>query len=513
VDNREFFERQIIDSTRYAGNFGLRNKLVPAAFFFSSTRKNIGRQTRPSQDYSDDEFGLSLNNESKFLGQTYFSFNRDKFSRVESDIPDQDGVAQDFNLSNTKSLFNDPAKLLNSSLYFYDLAGTSKSSIFNYNELLDIKHTDYLSSIYSYGFQDRNSSGARTRDNRLNASLRHKLYESLASTVSSHYFKSDATDFSENNYGLSWDEDYLKRLGKIGRLNLDWGLNYLKDQRKAPSGVISIIDEVHTLTTGVVTYLNNPQANTATVVVTDSSGSTTYTINLDYQLTKIGERTQIQRVPGGSIADGAGVMVDYQAESSSLFKFSTLGQYYNSRIDFLDDLFGIFYRLNKKTHPMVKGDQNAILQTLTDTIFGVVLHYKNLEVEFEDQDYDSNLAPYKQLKLRERLVLNLSQMSQLTLQSSQSKIRLVDTQELQDFFDVLGRYTMALNRYSRFNLEAGYRWQKGAGIDLNDIAANTGYEINLGKLFMSLEYAFKRQLYLKDTLVNHFVSTRIKRKF
>lgn len=513
LENREFFERQIVNSTIYAGNFGFKNKFIPVSFSFNSNSKTIDRPLRPSHDFQDKELSLNLSNESKITGKTYFEFTQDKFSRTESDTPEQRGTTEDFSLFNQKYLFGDDRKLLNSDLHLYELSGASDSSILSLNENLNIEHAGYLTSSYNYNFSDKSSSGVNARANKVSANLKHRLYRSLTSSFGTYYFKNDATSFSENSFGLSLDEDYVKELGKIGRLNSGIGLAYSQEEKKAPGSVVSIIDESHTLTTGTITLLDKPRVDTATVMVTDSTGTTTYTLNVDYQLSSAGERTQIQRIPGGSISGGQVVLVDYEAKSSPSFKFNTLGENFRFRIDFLDNLIGVFYRSTRERHPRVSGEENTILQTITDTLAGLDFNYKNWKVELEDENYDSNLAPYKQVKLKESFFFNPSEKSTLTFQSSQSRIMLVNTQNTQKFFDFISRYSAGLNRYTRFNLEAGFRWQEGLGVDLNDVTAGSSLELNLNKFLMDVKYDFKKQSYLGDRLVNHFFYTRIRRRF
>ncbi|GEM_PF-1838027 len=513
VQNREFFERQIINSNKYGGNFGFRNKALPASFSFSKSEKVIDRLSRPSQDFQDDELSLNLNNQSELLGETFFDANQDKFSRTESGTPDQNGVSRDFNLTNRKYLSEDERKMLYSSLRSYGLTGTSKSRVLNLNENFDIKHTDSLDSSYNYSFSDKSSSGVNAKDNRISAALRHQLYESLNSSFNTYYFNSKATSFSQDTYGVSLDEAYVKKLGKIGKFTSGAGIAYSEDKRETMDNVISIIDEAHTLTTGVLTFLDMPRADTATVVVTNAAGDITYVLNVDYLLTEAAERTQIQRVPGGSILDGQDVVVDYRAQSSPLVKFNTLSQNYRFRMDFLEQLIGVYYNLSKESHPRASGGENLVLQKLTDTIVGVDFNYKNFSVELSGEDYDSNLSPYKQTRIKESYFFNPTEKSTLTFDSSQCKVRFISSQDTQKFFDFISRYTIGLNAYSRLNAEAGFRWQEGTGIDLDDITAGSGYELSLNKFTLDIKYEFRKQQYLTDTLINHFISFKAKRVF
>jgi len=223
---------------------------------------------------------------------------------------------------------------------------------------------------------------------------------------------------------------------------------YSEEKRKSKDRVISIIDEPHTLTTGVLTFLDKSAVEISTVVVTNSAGTIVYALNVDYALVNAGDRIQIQRIPAGSILNGDQVLVDYHAQSSPLLKFNTLEDNYRFRISFLDELFGVFYNLTRERHPKISGGEDFISQNLVDTIIGFDFSYKLLNVELSDEKYDSNLSPYRQKRIRESLLFNPTERSTLTIESSQCKVRLISTQDSQKFFDLVSRYSVGLNQYS-----------------------------------------------------------------
>lgn len=512
VKNREFFERQIISSNRYGGNFGFRNTFLPIGFSLSKSEKRIDRLSRPSQNFKDNEVGFDLSNES-VLGQTVFEGNQNKFSRTESEISEQRGTSRNFNISNQKHLFGNEKKMLRSSLYFYDLTGVRKSQVVNLNENLNLKHTDSLETFYSYGFSDKSSAGIKTKSNQLSTSLRHKLYESLTSVLSPYYFKGEGTVFFQEKIGISLSENYTKRLGEGGRLYSAVSLNYSEDRRDAPDNVLAIIDETHTLTTGEITFLDKPGIDPVTIVVTDLAGTTTFILDVDYQLNTVGERTRIQRVPGGAIEDGQTVLIDYQARSNPSLKFNTWLKNYNFRVEFFDNRIGLFYNIEKETHPKIAREESIILQTLTAQSRGVDFNYRNLSLEFMREDFKSNLSPYTQWRLRESIFFHPYETSTITFQSAQNMVKLLSTQEKQKFFDFIVRYSAALNMFSRVYADAGYRQQRGTGVDLNDTSVGCGYELNYGKFLLTVKYDLKKQLFLRDKLLNHFFSLGIRRVF
>jgi len=290
-------------------------------------------------------------------------------------------------------------------------------------------------------------------------------------------------------------------------------LAYSQEKRKSSDNYISVIDEPHTLSTGTLVFLDKPRVDMATVEVTDITGTITYVLNTDYLLSSVGERVQIQRMPGGGISEGQELKIDYQAQSARLLEFNTLGENYRFRMDFLNDLLGIFYLLNKESHPNISGGEDFVSQTVNDRTVGSDLRYKNLSVEVSRENYDSNISPYILDRVKESFFFNPTEKSTLTFDSSQCKVKLTAAQETQKFFDAMSRYSLGLNSYSRVNAELGFRWQAGTGIDLNDVAGGAGYALDLRKFKFNLKYEFKKQSFLSDSLVNHFFTFRAKREF
>lgn len=513
IQNREFFERQIIDSTRYKGTFGLRNDFLPASFSFSNDAQTISRATRPSQNYDDNKINLSLSNTSKGIGETRLDLSQDKFSRAETGMLEQSGTARDVKFDNQYSLFADENKQLNTSVHQYQLTGTRESELFNINERFDIKHNKSLDSYYAYDFSKRAANDLSNRDNRFNLGLRHRLYESLNSTLDLHYFNSDGSSLSQNIYGASSDVDYIKKLGKIGRIGLGAGLTFDEEARDIQGNMQSVLGEAATLTTGDVTLLDRPDVDAASVVVTDSTGTITYTADVDYQLTPLGNRLQIQRILSGSIPEGSQVLVDYRAATNPSTKFSTLLERYRFQMDFLDSLCGFSYRVNRENHPSVQNQENTILQTLSDNIFATYLDIYHLRLEWEIEDYNSSLSPYKREGYKESWDYSLSERSTYTIQLSQNRLRVTNTSETQRYFDIINRYSTVLNPATRLNMEAGYRKQRGNRSDLEDYTGRLSIDLDLGQFMMTTEYNYKNQSYLEDRLINHLFFTKIKRTF
>lgn len=72
-----------------------------------------------------------------------------------------------------------------------------------------------------------------------------------------------------------------------------------------------VIDESHILNDSDTVYLNNENIDLKTIVITDETGTITYTESVDYNLVQDAAKVEIERIPTGGILDGQTILVDY----------------------------------------------------------------------------------------------------------------------------------------------------------------------------------------------------------
>lgn len=508
----DFFDRRSVESTRYGGDFGWKNRRVPLRLSLNNDSKIITRPGRPAQHYQDDRIHFFSRNDSRLFGETRFEISKNAFSREEPGSLGQEGNTHEISVFNQRSLPGNDRRL-SSSLRSYGLAGSSTSGVFNLNEQLDIRHSDSLDSSAFYDFSDNSSGDWLTKNHRANASVRHRLYESLHSTLNLLYFTGNSAGLSQSGAGVSLDENYVKKLGRMGRLSAGTRLGYSGEKRNHSENLLSVSDEAHTLTTAGVVFLDLPDADPSGVAVTDITGTIRYAPGIDYELSAAGSRLQIRRIPSGSIADGQEVLVDYSAKTNPASSFNTRSENYRLRWDSPNNLVGLFYRVSRENHPETSGAEFITLESLEDRIYGWDFRTRWIGVEWENQDYRSSLSPYERRSLKEFLSWDPTAKSTYLLQSSQTSLELLGSEETQTYYDVTNRYTVLIKQSTRLNLEAGYRWQRGLGIDLDDWTGRCGFEFNLGNLAVTMEYEFEKELYLGEGLINHSFYTKTRRSF
>ena len=319
------------------------------------------------------------------------------------------------------------------------------------------------------------------------------------------------TLFRSDSLGPGLDLQYRKNI-KIGFLNLNYSLANDFKKRDASTKKIMIIDESLTLTDGVVTFLDNPDVDTDSIVVTDTLGTTVYLENLDYTIIVSGNRVQISRIPGGNIPNGGTVLVDYITTSNPSFDYMLLKHTGEVRTTFLDDGFSIFYRILAQRYPKSENLENLVLDAITDHTVGLSFDVLPFSGSIEYEDYGSSISPFTALRLREGILMPIDR-SRLSLQGSQGFTWLGNSKEKQSFFDVIGQFSLPISRSSVFNLSGGYRSQHGAGISSTNWTARTGFKFQQGLLSLKTGYEFEYENTSGDLRRNHILYLELRRQF
>jgi hypothetical protein len=274
---------------------------------------------------------------------------------------------------------------------------------------------------------------------------------------------------------------------------------------------LQVINEPHTLTDGIVTFLNQPEVILPSVVVTDPSGLIIYRPVLDYRLQPNGDLVQIQRVPGSTIVNGGSIRVSYQAVVQPSDSFTTLANQFGFRLDLFNNLIGLYARVNLVDN---RGGESMVLQDINDKVVGTDVTWRWLRAGAEYQDYDSNLAPFTAARLYQTLSFDLGPEANSTLSFnfSQSWTTYEDATE-QATYEFISRFRMRFTSYFFWNAEGGVHLNRGPGFDQTLWVARTGLEYSRGQLAVTLGYDYLNQDYLGELRQGNFFFLRARRMF
>ncbi len=511
VQNRDFFERQVIDSISRGGRFAFKNKLAPLYFLYSSTEKDIDRSFRSDQSFDDETVSLQIEPDFVPWGESGLDYTRNRFLRTEAGTEDQKGISEQIFLSNHHSWDEERPRDLSTSLRYFSLENSRDSRSLTFDEALSIEHNDDLRTSYRYNFADNSVEEIDSTENNLSWGLTHQLYESLRSSWGVSGIALKTTSFDETEVGANIDEDYTKEIG-AARLGLGVGYLYERKNRENTSALLNVANESHVLDDAAVVFLNHLGIDTATVAVTNSAGTSTYIKDADYQII---EHTsgffEIKRVLTGSIANGDTVLVDYIVQQNPSFQFATAQNRYRVSLGVWEETVQFYLNYRQQRHTELEGASNLLLERFDDTIYGGKLDLGWAAVNAEYEDYDSDLNPYTALRFREDFSWNLSVRSILTLRVAQDYVSLIDDER--QSWEARALYSMRLNSMSVYGFEAGYRRQKGETTDLQDLVSRMTYKVNVGQLSFESGYEFQKEFSLGSDRKNHYIFTNLKRIF
>lgn len=510
----DFFNRVRVDSQRYGGRSGYSSGPVP----FSLTAQHYDEVTedlsRPSS-FKENRLTLSAQNlREAAQGQTQLSYDLNVYQRQDNGFSNQSGLNQNLSVFDSEGFSGSKFRL--TSLLNYN--GTTETTVPNSKllaqENLRIQHSEKLSSFYEYVFDSSTSGDSDSQTHQGRLGLTHQLYENLTSTPDLHGYITHATspgdELDTRRYGPALTEQYSRPISTWGNISAGYSGGIDREERDASGTTLNIIDELHILTDGVITFLNQLSVDVTTLQVTDPTRSIIYVQGLDYRTFPRGLLTQIERVPGGRIANGGAILASYTAVLQPSAKFWAYQNGVNVRFDFWKGLLGVYFRW---IYMDFDGAEQLQLRTLNDKIFGADTTWRWFRAGGEYEIADSNIAPYTRARLYQSFTYKPSDGTVLSLDLDQrwSVFRENDMRETS--YGFMLRAQVALRANLNWNTEAGIRIDRGDTFDGDLGVVRTGVTWRVGKLNLNVGYEYGYESHPSDLRERHYAFFRARRYF
>jgi hypothetical protein len=246
-------------------------------------------------------------------------------------------------------------------------------------------HSKNLLTRYCADYNRREFSGFVNQETRLSAGLTHHLHDRLTTDLGA------ATVFNKFDGGS--EDLYKSNLSFIYRRPIDWGsiqlgaaYDYGITNRSGTEKIIPT-EERLTLTTGTETFLNKENVDLGSIVVTDITGATVYTENIDYQVTMVGPNVSISRTLLGAIANNQQVNVHYSYQINEPYDDSRFGQKYRLSLA-LWSFLHLAYSHARIDQNILSGEPpNDPLHDRSNTVrIGLVKKWSDTEFLYDNQD-------------------------------------------------------------------------------------------------------------------------------
>lgn len=287
---------------------------------------------------------------------------------------------------------------LRSSIEYYDQGGLNSQEQIRWDELLTMRHTDRLETRYSTLFQDRSVGESDQRQMRGEASIKHRLFESLVSTAGVGVQRLETTgNFTSDEYFVNGQLDYTKKVPH-GRIDAALGGSYNMQQNSDRGSTVRIVDETYTYTDGFPIIIARRNIVPSSVVVTPLAGFPVYQEGLDYRLDVFPDHAEIRGIVGGAFVNGQQIRVSYDIGPEPGNDIDTRTLNFSIRYSVLDGWLkgAAIY----STYRAVRQDISAVdpslfaLDNLDDVLVGLEYRRGDFEGRYEYNLHDSTFDGY-----------------------------------------------------------------------------------------------------------------------
>ena len=292
-----------INSKRFPTTVTLeKNDTVFENFFSTRDESNIFRL---ESRYSSDKHQLNL------LSEYVDQLREIDVQRID--------VERSLVNMNSNYAFSDSTRLMSTIFNLDSQSDVLNSNSFLWSERLMLQHRPNLRSEYTARFDARENQNFRSDSKSLSAAVEHLLYENLTTRfelfTSNDDFDNGEIDVAE----VDLDFRYRRKI-PVGMLTITNGYAYRVEDNNIDADSSQVLNENHTLVGTTLEFLRRTSIDPTSVVVTDSTRTTTYIEGIDYFLSVVGDSVAIERGLFGSIAEGEVVLVDYVFATQSPFE-------------------------------------------------------------------------------------------------------------------------------------------------------------------------------------------------
>ena len=512
--SRENLSNIKTDSRNLGGFFIYSNKILPLTISYHEGKwyqEEI--QTKRSYNYDQSNFMASIT-KSFFSGdRNELTYSHDNYLRKELNISSINNISDRLEMNN--SIFFDKKKKIqfNSVMSGFNQYGYESFKRYQANENLTFRLPYNFKFLSNYNYYNIQKDLQTYKQQSLNTLLGHRLGECLTTDVFYEINRTNQTVYTESNKKAGFDATYEKKLPTGGRISLSYRYYRQHQDRVSVATVLQVINEACTLTDGKIIMLSKPYINLNTVIVRDNTGTIIYQLNLDYILINRTNYTEIQRVPGGQIANNKGIMVDYSVIQPGSYYYDLTNNFFSASITLFKNLVEVYYRNEKQDYSNFLQVDYLALNYITQQIYGTKLDVGFGSGGIEYNNYQSNIVPYKLVRYYVLFQGKLQEKVLYTINGNLRDYRMLSDQIDQKYSDISASLTIAFNPETKLNIDAGYRNQKGNQINLNLLTSKVEFVTVYKKIFFTLGFEFYKRNYLSENVQFKGTYFKIVRKF
>ncbi len=436
------------DSESYGGEFSLKYPVMPTNILymhFDDTQSGFYHSIRTSDLIRGD---IRLNTANTY---THLSTKHQDETRITEGIESRVKSAN-HDFRNDINFATDRQVQLHSYASFQSTDSKRlDTSNLNVNEDLYWTHAKNFSSDYHADYRSNQWRDTRNENWSLSAGLRHLLYENLTSSGQLFTSMDDYAEGNEQTSGGKLNFDYQRAI-PWGMLKLSMGHDYELNHRSFLQSSI-IRRQALVLQNTALTYLDQRNVDTASIVIADESGGVIYINGLDYRLSEINGFVRVQRTGFSSIKDGEKVWITYRYLQNPQFDDALSGQDYSIHFE-LWEMLMLGYRFSHQQQRILSGVAPQVPTNDTTNSVDVKLNWRWTETAFSytDMARSSGISSTTWLT-SEKITIWPTNNLYLQFNGHEGRRKFKDNYRTEHFYGLTGSLNWLPVRWCRYSLE------------------------------------------------------------
>ena len=466
--NRTFEPRPFLSSMETTtDNYGFLwqyiDERTPTSLQFTHTEVRLEPLDEREEGGRQENTSLRFDWAYRFNEGNVLSFTYERQSVVEQPF-DLDYDSDELTLSHRLSFGSSLQHRLDSELVYFDQRGTFMIRRTRWRNTLRLTHSEALRSWYYLEFLDRvqgNLSGVPPIGEQsyfVSGTLEHKWYESLISQL---FLFGHRQEFDSGllikRYGIQPSLDYRKN-NRWGVFKVNYVMRLEREDRQGGVQNQDVIDELGTFEDPEPIVLTNTNVMTGSIFITAEDRTTVYHLGRDYDIRRVGDRVELDRVPTGSITDGETVLIDYIFTFGGDFTLDTLTHNLTVRQNFKSGV-SPYYRLRRQDQRISPVSAVGVTpEDITAQTIGVEYRRDRVHLLAEYEDHDSTISPFEAIRISADLTRQWNWGGTTRLRTRWSDVKRLEEQDRRTrFWTVEGRYRQTVGRYLTFESAVLYR--------------------------------------------------------
>ncbi len=511
--NREYLTNLKTNYQNYGGMLSYTNKIVPVTINYHNGKWNqkeieTGRIFQYKQEGAEarlsKSFGLSDRHE--------LVYSHDKYYRDEANYFNSKNISDNLSLNNSVYFDRKRNYSFSSMISAFDQQGLDEFTRLTAYERFNFRFIKNLRLLSNYSYNNIMRKQFDMNQHNVDAMLEHKLFNNFTSHLTFDFIQTNHTLYKDTRTREGFDFLYTR---KISVADIMLSYKYIRQHqvRNSDPSSLQVLNEEYVLTDGSMILLNKPYVDINSVVVTDVTGTVIYQLNFDYVLIQRNNYLEIQRMPGGLIANGATVYVDYISIQPGDYKYNANIHYLNASLFLFKKFIEFYYRFSKQDYVNIEQTDFITLNYYTQNVIGTKLDYHFVSAGAEYDYYNSSIIPYKMMRYFIQVQGNVNKKMMCSLIGNYRDYKMINDDINQRYADISALISYMVTSRSKIELQGGYRNQRGREIDLDLITSRLEFTTSYRKLFLSVGLEFYKRNYINEKIDFRGGYVQIARRF